>query len=145
MITLPFPARDNKVPLPVSWNDACAPEHRTACNDMSTAILPALTSSAWMPQITGALPPLNWFTAACVSTNEGGSQLIGGSAIGIVYTPNIQINSWWVSLVQPFNVTGPAGLHFGLLCQAPIILLSNCSIPRDRLGGMQCMNSSVRL
>ena len=59
-------------------------EHRTACNVMRTAFPPALRSSAWMPQIPGALPHFKRFTAACVSTNEGGPQLIGGSAIGIV-------------------------------------------------------------
>ena len=51
---------------------------------MSTAFPPALRSSIWIPQIPGALPHLNRFTAACVSKNEGGPQLIGGSAIGIV-------------------------------------------------------------
>jgi len=59
-------------------------EHRTAYNDTSTPFSPALRSSAWMPQIPGALPHFNQLTAACVSTNEGGSQLIGGSAFGIV-------------------------------------------------------------
>ena len=45
---------------------------------------PHLRSLAWMPQIPGALPHFKRFTAACVSTNEGGSKLIGGSTIGIV-------------------------------------------------------------
>ena len=58
-------------------------EHRTACNDTSAAFPPTLRSSAWMPQIPGALPHFNRFTAAGVSTNEGGPQLIGGTAKGI--------------------------------------------------------------
>ena len=44
--------------------------YRTACDDVSTAFPPALRSSAWMPQIPGALPPFNWFTTACVSTDK---------------------------------------------------------------------------
>ena len=27
-------------------------------------------------------------------------------------TPDIQLDSWWISLVQPLKVTGPADLHF---------------------------------
>ena len=37
-------------------------------------------------------------------------------------------------LVQPLKVTGPTGLHFGLLCQEPTTLCSNCSTLRDGLG-----------
>ena len=117
-------------------------KHRTAFNDKSTAVPPILRSSAWMPQIPGALPHFNRFTASCVSTNKAGLQLIGGSAIGIV-TPDIQLDSWWINLVQPLKVTGPMGLHFGLLCQKPTTLRSNCSTPKDGLGGMQCAISPV--
>ena len=53
-------------------------------------------------------------------------------------TPDIQHNSWWISLAQPLNVTGPAGLHFRLLCQEPTTLRSNSSAPRNTLGGTQC-------
>jgi len=59
-------------------------EHRTACNYRNTAFPPALRSSAWMPRIPGASPHFNRFTAACVSTNEGGPQLIGGSTVRTV-------------------------------------------------------------
>jgi len=85
VITILYPERDKKAPLPVSWvMPVFQRENRTACNDISTAFPPALRSSPWMPQIIGALPHFNRFTAAHVSTHEGGSQLIGGSAIGII-------------------------------------------------------------
>ena len=56
-ITLPFPERDN-MPLfqSVEIKPVFLAEHRTACNDMSTAFPPAMRSSAWMPQIPGAHP-----------------------------------------------------------------------------------------
>ena len=56
-------------------------------------------------------------------------------------TLDIQLNSWWISLVQLLKVTGPVGLLFGLLCQEPTTIPSNCSTPKDGLGGMQCINS----
>ena len=59
-------------------------------------------------------------------------------------TPDIQHDSWWISLVQMLKVTGPAGLLFGLHCQYPTTLHSNCSTLRDGLGGTQCVNSAVR-
>ena len=118
-------------------------ELRTACNHMSTAFPPSLRSSTWMPQIPGALPHFNRFTAVCVSTNKGGSQLIRRSAKGTVTPPDIQLSSWLISRVQPLKVTGPAGLHFGLLCQEPTTLHSNCSSPRDGLCGTLCANSPV--
>ena len=31
VITLPFPERDNKAPLPVSWDDACVPGRAQNC------------------------------------------------------------------------------------------------------------------
>ena len=49
-------------------------------------------------------------------------------------TPDVQLDSWWISLVQLLKVTGPADLHFGLLCQEATTLCSNCSTPRDALG-----------
>ena len=94
-------------------------EHRTACNDKSTTFPPALKSSAWMPQIPGALHHFNRFTAACVSTNEDGSQVIGGSAIGIVTSLTFNSTAGWIGLEQLPKATDPAGLHFRLLCQKP--------------------------
>jgi len=87
-----------------------------------------------MPHVLGAFPHFNRFTAVCVSTNEGGPQLLGGSAIGIEISPDIHLDIWWMSLVQLLNVTGPAGLHFVLLCQEPTTLYYNCSTLRDGLG-----------
>ena len=49
-------------------------------------------------------------------------------------TTDMQLNSCWVSLVQPLKVTSLAGLHFGFLCQEPTTLRSKCSSPRDGLG-----------
>ena len=67
-----------------------------------------------MPQILEALPHFNRFTAAYVSTNEGGSVDWRVSNRDSNIT-DVELNKWWVSLVQLLKVTGPAGLHFGLL------------------------------
>ena len=103
-----------------------------ACNDTSAAFLPALRSSAWMPQIPGALPHFNWFTAACF--HKKWTTVDWRVSNGDSNTPYIQLNSWWISLVQPLKLSGPTGLHFGLLCQDPTTLCSNCCTPRDGLG-----------
>ena len=105
-------------------------KHRTACNDTSAAFPPALRSSAWMPRIPGALPHFNRFTTACVSTSEGGPQSIVGSAtmIGLdISTPDVQLDIWWISLVQLLKVTGAVCLHFRLFCQEPTTLCSHCN------------------
>ena len=82
----PYLCRWTEIPLfqSVGMMPVFQAEHRTACNDTSAAFPPALRSSARMPQIPGALPHFNRFTTACVSSNEGGPQLIGGSAVGNV-------------------------------------------------------------
>ena len=64
--------------------------------------------------------------------------------MGDNHTPDIQIESWWINRVQSLKVTGPVGLQFGLLCQEHTTLRSNCSTPRDGLGGTQCVNSPVK-
>ena len=46
-------------------------------------------------------------------------------------TPDIQLDSWWISLVQPLKATGTAGLHFGLLWQEPTTHCSNYSPPKN--------------
>jgi len=84
-ITLPFPEKDNKAPLPVSWDNACVPGRAQTCMQWhGTAFPPALRSSTWMPQIPGALPPFQPVHRILCFHKRRGSQLIGGSAIGIV-------------------------------------------------------------
>ena len=110
-------------------------EHRTACNDMSAAFPPALRSSASMPQIPGALPPFQpvhrslcfhkrrWVTVDLRISNRDCN------------TPDIQLDSRWISLVHPLKVTGPAGLHLRLLCQEPPIIQPG---PATLVNDIQC-------
>ena len=99
-------------------------EHKTACNSTNTAFPPALRSPAWMPQIPEDLPPFRpvhrspyfhkrrWVTVDWRVSNRDSN------------TPEIQLNSWWVSLVQPLKVTGSMDLLglkeiFQVLSQLP--------------------------
>ena len=118
-------------------------EHRTACNDTSAAFPPAFRSLAWMPKIPGALPHFNRFTEVLCFHERRWTTVDWRVSNRDCNTSDVQLDSWWISLVQPLKVTGPAGLHFGILCQEPIFLCSNCSTPRDGIGGTQCMNSPV--
>ena len=108
-------------------------EHRTACNDTSAAFPPALKFSmdATDPWSFTPFQPVHrslcfhkqrWTTVGWRVNNRDCN------------TPDVQLNRWWISLVQPLKGTGPAGLHFGLLFQEPTTLCSNCSTPRDGLG-----------
>ena len=121
----PFPfERETTRPLfqSVGMMPVFQAEHRTASNESSAAFPPALRSSAWMPQIPGALPHFNRFTAACfhkrrwttfdwmVSNRDGN-------------TPDIQLNSWWISLLQPLKVTVPVCLHSDSSVKSPHPLL----------------------
>ena len=131
----PFPfQRDKKAPLTISWDDACVPGRAQNCmqrHEYSISIslekfsMHATDPRSFTPISTGSPQPV-------FPQREGGLQLIGGSAIGIV-TPGIQFNSWWISLVEPLKVIGTVGLHFQILCQEPTTFCSNCSTPRDRL------------
>ena len=107
-------------------------EHKTACNDTSAAFPPALRSSAWMPQIPVASPRFNRFTAARFHKRRW-TIVDWRVSNRDCNTLDVQLDSWWIRLVQPLKVTGPAGLHFRLLCQEPTTLCSNCSAPRDGL------------
>jgi len=118
-------------------------EHRTACNDMSAAFPLALRSSAWMPQIPEALPPFQPVHCSLCFHKQRWTTVDWKASNRDCNTPDIQLDSWWISLVQPLKVTGLAGLHFGFLCQEPTTLCSNCSTLWDGLGGTQRVNSPV--
>ena len=144
-ITLRFPERDNKAPLPVSWDDACVPGRAQNCRQqheysISTS-LEKFSMDATDPRSFTPFQPVHhslcfhkrrWTTVDWRVSNS------------YCNTTDIQLDSWWISLVQPLKVTGPAGLQFGLLCQEPPTLCSNCSTPRDGLGGKQCTNSPCK-
>ena len=142
VITLPFPERDSKASLPVSWDDACVPGRAQNCMQrheysISTS-LEKFNMDATDPR---SFTPLNlvyhilcfhkrrWITVDWRVSNRDSN------------TPDVQLDSWWISLVQPLKVTDPAGLYFGLLSQQRTTLRSNCSILRDGLGGTQWVNS----
>ncbi|KAG2455904.1 IL17B protein, partial [Polypterus senegalus] len=57
---------------------------KIACNARRTALHPEWRSSLQIPQIPAAFPTLSWFTTCAISVRLCGSQLIGGSASGIV-------------------------------------------------------------
>ena len=84
-ITLPFPVRDNKAPLPFNWEDACVPGRAQNCMQRDEySISTSLEKFSMDVTDPWSFTHFNWFTTACVSTSEGGPQLIGGSATGIV-------------------------------------------------------------
>ena len=112
-------------------------EHRTTCSGTSISTsLEKFSMDATNPR---SFAPFH--RSLCFHKRRW-TLLIGGSAIRIVtpLTSNLTAGgSAWYSR----SVTGPAGLHFGLLCQEPTTLCSKYSTPRDRLGGTQCANSPL--
>ena len=144
VITLPFPERDNKAPLPVSWDDACVPGRAQNCMQRLKCSIPTslekFSMDATDPRSFTPFQPVHrslcfhkrrWITVDWRVSNRNSN------------TPDIQLNSYWVSLVQPLKVIGPAGFHFRHLWQEPTTLCSNSSTPRDGLGGTHCTNSPV--
>ena len=133
---------DNKALLPVSWADACVPGRAQNCMQqheysISTS-LEKLSMDATNPRSFTPFQPvhrnlcfhkLRWITVDWRVRNRDS------------HTPDIQLNSWWISRVQPLKLTGSVGLHFGFLFQEPNTLHSNFSTPRDGFGGTQCVNS----
>ena len=132
VITLPFPERDNKAPLPFSWDDACVPGRAQNCTQrheysISTS-LEKISMDATDPWSFTPFQQVNrslcfhkrrWITVDWRVSNRDSN------------TPDILLNSWWVILVQPLKVTSTAGLHFRLFCQEHTTLLSYCSTLRQ--------------
>ena len=109
VITLPFPERANRAPLPVSWDDACVPGRAQNCMQLhECSIYMSLKKFTDQRSFTPFLVvhcsllfhKQKWITVDWRVSNRDR------------HTPDIQVD-------QPGTapkVTGPAGLHFRLLC-----------------------------
>ena len=143
-ITLPFPERDNKAPLPVSWDDACVPGRAQDCMQRHEySISTSLEKFSMDATDPWSFTPFQLVHRSLCFHKRRWTPDDWRVSNRDCNTPDIQLDSWWISLVQPLKVTGPAGLHFRLLCQEPNTLCSNCSTPRVGLGGTQCANFPV--